>query len=69
MNDIMTEEELEDVAVAQVSEVDMILDGVREAVRLLDACLDETGNRGIVSASEISDLLLDVRLVLVPLLL
>lgn len=65
----MTEEELEDVAVAQVSEVDMILDGVREAVRLLDACLDETGNRGIVSASEISDLLLDVRLVLVPLLL
>jgi hypothetical protein len=65
----MTEEELEDVAVAQVSEVDMILDGVREAVRLLDSCLDETGNRGIVSASEISDLLLDVRLVLVPLLL
>ena len=69
MNDIMTEEELEDVAVAQVSEMDMILDGVREAVRLLDSCLDETGNRGIVSASEISDLLLDVRLVLVPLLL
>ena len=69
MNNIMTEEELEDVAVAQVSEVDMILDGVREAVRLLDSCLDETGNRGIVSASEISDLLLDVRLVLVPLLL
>ncbi len=69
MNSIMTEEELEDVAVAQVSEVDMILDGVREAVRLLDSCLDETGNRGIVSASEISDLLLDVRLVLVPLLL
>jgi hypothetical protein len=69
VNSIMTEEELEDVAVAQVSEVDMILDGVREAVRLLDSCLDETGNRGIVSASEISDLLLDVRLVLVPLLL
>jgi len=69
VNNIMTEEELEDVAVAQVSEMDMILDGVREAVRLLDSCLDETGNRGIVSASEISDLLLDVRLVLVPLLL
>lgn len=64
MNDIMTDADLE----VEMSKTDLVIEAVTEAVRLLDSALDETGNRGIVSASEISDLLLDVRLVLAPLI-
>lgn len=64
MNNIMTDADLE----VETSETDLVIDAVTEAVRLLDRALDGTGNRGIVSASEISDLLLDVRLVLAPLI-
>lgn len=60
----MTEEDLE----LEASDSNFVLDSVAEAVRLLDKALNETGNRGIVSASEMSDLLLDVRLVLAPLI-
>lgn len=58
----------EDVDVAQVAEADIVLDIVKEAIRLLDVALSETGNREIVPAGEMSDLLLDVRLVLTPLI-
>jgi len=64
VNDIMTDADLE----VEMSKTDLVIEAVTEAVRLLDSALDETGNRGIVSASEISDLLLDVRLVLAPLI-
>ena len=60
----MTEEDLD----LESSDSNFVLDAVTEAVRLLDRALNETGNRGIVSASEMSDLLLDVRLVLAPLI-
>lgn len=60
----MTDADLE----VEMSKTDLVIEAVTEAVRLLDSALDETGNRGIVSASEISDLLLDVRLVLAPLI-
>lgn len=64
MNTNMTEEDLE----LESSDSNFVLDSVAEAIRLLDKALNETGNRGIVSASEMSDLLLDVRLVLAPLI-
>lgn len=59
----MTDEDLE----VETSEIDFVIDAVKTAITLLDDALDETGNRGMVSASEMSDLLLDVRLVLAPL--
>ena len=64
MNTNMTEEDLE----LESSDSNFVLDSVAEAIRLLDKALNETGNRGIVSAGEMSDLLLDVRLVLAPLI-
>lgn len=59
----MTDEDLE----VETSETDFVIGAVKTAIELLDKALNETGNRGIVSASEMSDLLLDVRLVLAPL--
>jgi hypothetical protein len=38
-----------------------------EAMRIIDAALDQTSNRSIVSASEMSDVFLDLRSLINPL--
>lgn len=39
-----------------------------EAMRIIDAALDQTSNRSIVSASEMSDVFLDLRSLINPLI-
>jgi len=39
-----------------------------EAMRIIDAALDQTSNRSIVSASEMSDIFLDLRSLINPLI-
>lgn len=42
---------------------------LHEAMRIIDAALDQTSNRSIVSASEMSDVFLDLRSLINPLVL
>lgn len=67
LEDLMTETTEDLVGIDEASDADAIINAVKQAIMLLDEALSETAARGIVSASEMSDRLLDVRLVLSPL--
>lgn len=65
----MTRAELEEPAVetVEIEVTDTVIETVEKAIALLDSALASTAGHSIVAASEMSDLLLDVRLLLSPL--
>jgi hypothetical protein len=56
--------ETEDVTTAQASDAKANEAGIDEALRLIDSGLSDLMHRELVSTDEISDLLLDVRMLL-----
>jgi hypothetical protein len=59
--------EVEIIDADETSDIDAVIETVERAIELIDGALAATAGHNIVAASEMSDLLLDVRLLLSPL--